>query len=121
MLENVLLPLIESRLKKEERLKRAKALIDVVGLDKKCLSSVTRLSMGERQRVAISRALAMNPRVLLADEPTGSLDSKNAENILHLFRKINQDRGVTIVMATHEQMTDGFFDRAIKLLDGRVQ
>jgi len=121
VLENVLLPLMESRLKKEERLKRAKALIDVVGLDKKCLSSVTRLSMGERQRVAISRALAMNPRVLLADEPTGSLDSKNAENILHLFRKINQARGVTIVMATHEQMTDDFFDRAIELLDGRVQ
>ncbi len=121
VLENVLLPLMESRLKKNEQIERAKELINVVGLGNRFTSSVTGLSMGERQRVAIARALAMNPMLLLADEPTGSLDSKNTENILQLFKKINKERNVTIVMVTHERMEEGFFDRTIRLFDGKVQ
>jgi ABC-type lipoprotein export system ATPase subunit len=121
VLENVLLPLMESKLKKAERVERAKSLISLMGLEKKSLSSVAHLSMGERQRVAIARALVMNPALLLADEPTGSLDSKNAENVINLFGAIKKDRGVTIVMATHEKMSYGFFDRELYLLDGRLQ
>ena len=121
VLENVLLPLMESQLKKNEQIERAKELISVVGLGNRFTSSVTGLSMGERQRVAIARALAMNPMLLLADEPTGSLDSKNTENILQLFKNINKERSVTIVMVTHERMEEGFFDRTIRLLDGKVQ
>jgi putative ABC transport system ATP-binding protein len=120
VLENVSLPLMESNLKKKERLKRAKSLIDMMGLTDKYFSLVGNLSVGERQRVAIARALAMESKVLLADEPTGSLDSKNKENILDIFKRINKENGTTIVMATHEIAVASFFNRSIKLLDGRI-
>jgi putative ABC transport system ATP-binding protein len=121
VMENVLLPLMEIRLNKREKLERAKLLIDEMGLSNKYFSSVRGLSVGERQRVAIARALVANPAIILADEPTGSLDSKNSENILQLFRKINKERGVTIVMVTHERMAEGLYDRYIEILDGKIQ
>ena len=79
------------------------------------------LSIGERQRVAIARALVMDPKLILADEPTGNLDSKNTENILSLFRDLNKQKNVTIVMVTHEEKALVFCDRWIQLSDGRVQ
>ena len=121
VMENVLLPLIEVHLSKREKLERAKSLIDEMGLSDKYFSSVRTLSVGERQRVAIARALVANPAIILADEPTGSLDSKNSENILQLFRKINKERGVTIVMVTHEKLPEELYDRAIEIFDGKVQ
>jgi len=121
VMENVLLPLIEVRLSKREKLERAMTLIDEMGLSDKYFSSVRTLSVGERQRVAIARALVANPAIILADEPTGSLDSKNSENILQLFRKINTERGVTIVMVTHEKLPEELYDRAIEIFDGKVQ
>jgi len=120
VLENVLLPLLESTLDKKERIKKADLLIDMMGLNDKRLFAVNKLSVGEKQRVAIARALAMDPKLLLADEPTGSLDSKNKENILNIFRKINQENGITIIMATHETSKLSFFSRDIELLDGRI-
>jgi len=121
VMENVLLPLIEVRLSKREKLERAMTLIDEMGLSDKYFSSVRTLSVGERQRVAIARALVANPAIILADEPTGSLDSKNSENILQLFRKINKERGVTIVIVTHEKLPEELYDRAIEIFDGKVQ
>ena len=120
VLENVLLPLLESDLKNKERIRKADLLIDMVGLEGKRLFAVNKLSVGERQRVAIARALVMGPKLLLADEPTGSLDSKNKENILDIFRKVNQEKNTTIIMATHETGKSYFFSRSIELLDGRI-
>jgi len=99
---------------------KVKAVIDIVGLNEKLHTSVRNLSMGQRQRVAIARAIVADPVVVLADEPTGSLDSKNAGNILQLFRKINKDRGVTIVMVTHENTAREYYDRQVQLLDGKI-
>ena len=120
VLENVLLPLLESELKNKERISKADLLINMVGLEGKRLFAVNKLSVGERQRVAIARALVMGPKLLLADEPTGSLDSKNKENILDIFRKVNQEKNTTIIMATHETGKSYFFSRSIELLDGRI-
>jgi putative ABC transport system ATP-binding protein len=120
VVENILLPLVEIRLPRSEKLKRARELLSLMGLARKETAAVNNLSMGERQRVAIARALAAGPSMIFADEPTGSLDSPNATQILSLFRKINQEKNVTIVMVTHEQMADRFFDRSVSLLDGRT-
>ncbi len=121
VLQNVLLPLVELKMGQQERVKRADELISTVGLSHKRLSAILKLSVGERQRVAIARALVTRPKLVLADEPTGSLDSKNAEKILQLFKKINQQLGTTIVMVTHEKIPDSFFDRSIQIFDGRIK
>ncbi|MFH0918548.1 MAG: ABC transporter ATP-binding protein [Candidatus Omnitrophota bacterium] len=121
VLENVLLPLMEASLGRHQKLKKAKDIISLVGMSDKIYSSVANLSIGQRQRVAIARALVMDPKLVLADEPTGNLDSKNTENILTLFRVLNKEKDVTIVMVTHEEKALGFCDRWIQLSDGRVQ
>jgi len=118
--ENVSLPLMELNFSQVEKDHKVKAVIDIVGLNEKLHTSVRNLSMGQRQRVAIARAIVADPVVVLADEPTGSLDSKNAGNILQLFRKINKDRGVTIVMVTHENTAREYYDRQVQLLDGKI-
>ena len=121
VLENVLLPLMESPLLRQEKLQKAKEIINLVGMDNKISSSVSNLSIGQRQRVAIARALVMDPLLVLADEPTGNLDSKNTENILTLFKTLNKQKDVTIVMVTHEEKALIFCDRWIQLSDGKVQ
>jgi putative ABC transport system ATP-binding protein len=121
VLQNILLPLVELNLSKKEKIQRADALIETVGLAQKRLAAVPELSVGERQRVAIARALVARPKLVLADEPTGSLDSKNAENILQLFKKINRESGTTIVMVTHERMSESFFDRSVEIFDGKIK
>ncbi len=121
VLENVLLPLMESGLGKQKKLQKAKEIINLVGMNDKILSSVNNLSIGQRQRVAIARALVMDPKLILADEPTGNLDSKNTENILTLFKTLNKRKNVTVVMVTHEDKALVFCDRWIQLSDGRVQ
>ncbi|MFA5393352.1 MAG: ABC transporter ATP-binding protein [Candidatus Ratteibacteria bacterium] len=120
VLENVLLPLLESDFDKKERIKKADLLINMVGLEGKRLFAVNKLSVGERQRVAIARALVMGPKLLLADEPTGSLDSKNKENVLDIFLRVNREKKTTIIMATHETGKSYQFSRSIELLDGRI-
>jgi ABC-type lipoprotein export system ATPase subunit len=121
VLENVLLPLMESSLTQQKKLQKAKEVINLVGIIDKIYSSVNNLSIGQRQRVAIARALVMDPKLILADEPTGNLDSKNTENILTLFKTLNKQKEVTIAMVTHEEKALVFCDRWIQLSDGRVQ
>ena len=121
VLENVLLPLMESTLSRHKKLEKAQEVIALVGLTDKAAACVNNLSIGQRQRVAIARALVMSPKLILADEPTGNLDSKNTENIFGLFRDLNKQKNVTIVMVTHEEKALAFCDRWIQLSDGRVQ
>lgn len=120
VLENVMLPLLELPLSRKERIFRTRKIIDEVGLTEKTVAAVKFLSMGQRQRVAVARALVANPSVVLADEPTGSLDSRNKENILKLLRCFNRLHKVTIIMVTHENPPVEYFDRQIKLLDGKI-
>ena len=120
VLENVMLPLMEISLNSKERMRRAKEIVNDVGLTNKIKASVKALSIGQRQRVAVARALVAGPSVVFADEPTGSLDSRNAENILQLLRSLNQQRNVTVVMVTHENISTEYYDRQVQVLDGRI-
>lgn len=120
VLENVMLPLLEISLSRKERLSRAREIVNDVGLADKMKASVKVLSMGQRQRVAVARALVASPSVIFADEPTGSLDSRNAENILQLLRNLNRQRKVTVVMVTHENISKEYYDRQVQVLDGRI-
>jgi ABC-type lipoprotein export system ATPase subunit len=120
-LENVTLPLVLDGRSKAEADQRAALLLEKVGLEKRRHHLPEALSGGEIQRVAIARALAFNPPILLADEPTGNLDSKTGQDVLSLLRQINQDHGSTVVMATHSQEAAHCADRTIYLRDGRVE
>jgi ABC-type lipoprotein export system ATPase subunit len=116
-LENVELPiLINGRRKKE----RAKQLLASVGLEHRMNNLLTQLSGGEQQRVAIAIALANHPKMLLADEPTGSLDTKMGNQILDLFRELNRDYGLTIVIVTHDPMLARKVDRVVAIRDGKT-
>jgi putative ABC transport system ATP-binding protein len=120
-LENVTLPFVLDGRIKEETLARAELLLDKVGLAARREHLPEELSGGEIQRLAIARSLAFNPPILLADEPTGNLDSKNGEIILKLLRQINKEDGCTIVMVTHSSDAAGFGDRTIFLRDGLIE
>ena len=120
-LENVTLPLVLDGRSKAEADQRAALLLKKVGLEKRRHHLPEALSGGEIQRVAIARALAFNPPILLADEPTGNLDSKTGQDVLSLLRQINQEHGSTVVMATHSQEAAHCADRTIYLRDGRVE
>ncbi|MGI5894151.1 MAG: ATP-binding cassette domain-containing protein [Candidatus Merdivicinus sp.] len=99
---------------------RAAALLDLVELSHRRKSRLTELSGGEQQRVAIAIALASNPRLLLADEPTGAVDSKTTEDLLRLFQRLNQKLGITIVIVTHDRLVSSFVNRAVMIRDGRT-
>lgn len=99
---------------------RASALLDLVGLSHRKNNRLTELSGGEQQRVAIAIALAGNPKLLLADEPTGAVDSKTTKDLLRLFQKLNQQLGVTIVIVTHDRLVSSFVNRAVMIRDGRT-
>ena len=120
-LENVTLPLVLDGRSKAEADQRAALLLGKVGLKKRRHHLPEALSGGEIQRIAIARALAFNPPILLADEPTGNLDSKTGQDVLSLLRQINQEHGSTVVMATHSPEAAYCADRTIFLRDGRVE
>ena len=120
-LENVTLPLVLDGRSKAEADQRAALLLGKVGLEKRRHHLPEALSGGEIQRIAIARALAFNPPILLADEPTGNLDSKTGQDVLLLLRQINQEHGSTVVMATHSPEAAYCADRTIFLRDGRVE
>ena len=120
-LENVTLPFVLDGRTKEEALERAELLLDKVGLTVRRKHLPEELSGGEIQRLAIARSLAFDPPILLADEPTGNLDSKNGEIILNLLRQINKEDGCTIVMVTHSPDAARFGDRTIFLRDGLIE
>lgn len=119
-LENVMLPLVYSGIKKAERKKRAEETLADVGLEDRMHHRPNELSGGQRQRVAIARALVNKPALLLADEPTGNLDSKISEEIMKLFAEIHQ-KGNTLVMVTHEEDIARHAHRIIRLKDGEVE
>lgn len=99
---------------------RARELLERVGLADKAHRRPPELSGGERQRVAVARALINNPELILADEPTGSLDSKNEKQVLELLRELQSERGVTLILVTHDSRVAQNADRVIELLDGRI-
>lgn len=120
ILDNVMLPLMYLGLPMSERIRRAREMLKLVGLDNFETYFPTQLSGGMKQRVAIARALAGNPKLILADEPTGALDSKMGNEILHFFKKLNEDMGITIIMITHEFEIARYADRIIHIYDGRI-
>jgi putative ABC transport system ATP-binding protein len=120
-LENVTLPFVLDGGAQAEADRKAELLLERVGLEKRKHHLPDELSGGEIQRVAIARALAFHPPILLADEPTGNLDSKNGQAILALLRQINQDEGCTVVMVTHSEEAASYGDRKIFLRDGKVE
>ncbi|MBS7646769.1 ABC transporter ATP-binding protein [Candidatus Bathyarchaeota archaeon] len=119
-LENVELPMAIAGLGKEERRRHAVELLETVGLADRMNHKPTELSGGEQQRVAIARALANNPRFLLMDEPTGNVDSKNADEIMRLVKRLNEEKGVTIIMVTHDQRLARETKRTVHMLDGLI-
>jgi putative ABC transport system ATP-binding protein len=119
--ENIALPFVLDGRAQSEADERAAVLLAKVGLDKRKDHLPAELSGGEIQRVAIARALSFSPPILLADEPTGNLDSKNGTAILDLLRRINHDDGCTVVMVTHSEEAASYADRRIYLRDGRVE
>ena len=120
ILDNVMLPLMYRGLPMAERLRRAREMLKLVGLEKFETYLPTQLSGGMKQRVAIARALAGDPKLILADEPTGALDSKMGNEILKFFKKLNRELGITIVMITHEFEIAQYADRVIHIYDGRI-
>jgi putative ABC transport system ATP-binding protein len=119
-LENVMLPLVYAGFSKDERLKRAKEVMEQVGLAERMLHKPNELSGGQRQRVAIARALVNNPAIILADEPTGNLDSKTSVEIMALLEEIHK-QGNTIVLVTHEEDIALHAHRIVRLKDGVVE
>jgi len=119
-LHNVELPLVYAGIPKEERLKRARQALEMVELGQRVDHRPNELSGGQRQRVAIARALVMNPAILLADEPTGNLDSTTGEEIMRLFERLHSD-GNTIILVTHERDIAEHAHRTINIRDGQVE
>ena len=119
VLANVELPLIYAGVSKKERLKRALEVLKKVNLSQRIEHVPNQLSGGEQQRVAIARALVTNPSIILADEPTGNLDSKTGQEIIELFRKLNRE-GNTFVMVTHDQEIAKRADKIIRIKDGEI-
>ena len=118
-LENVILPMIYAGVNPEQREKRAKNALEKVGLSERMNNRPNQLSGGQQQRVAIARAIINNPALLLADEPTGALDSKTTEDVLDLFDKLHES-GITIVLVTHEDEVANRAKKIAKFKDGRI-
>lgn len=118
--ENVALPLIYAGVSKKERQERAMAALEKVGLAERSHHKSNELSGGQIQRVAIARALVNNPSILLADEPTGNLDSKTSVEVMHIFGKL-QEAGNTVVLVTHEEDIAAYARRVVRLRDGLVE
>ena len=118
--ENVELSMSIVGLNRTERRKRAEEVLEVVGLKERINHKPAELSGGEQQRVAIARAIVNEPNFLLMDEPTGNIDSKNANEIMELIKRLNKDRGVTIIMVTHDQHLAEQTKRTVQMVDGVI-
>ncbi|WP_088554928.1 ABC transporter ATP-binding protein [Calderihabitans maritimus] len=118
-IENVMLPLAILRYSHQEQLEKAKSVLEKVGLGNKCSRLPNQLSGGEQERVAIARAIVNEPPIILADEPTGSLDSKTGEEIMRLFQSLNRE-GLTIIMVTHNVENLSYVKRALYMRDGLI-
>ena len=118
--ENVSLPLILTGEKTKEIRRRTKDILEMVGIGEKGRNPVTNLSGGQRQRVAIARALINNPKILLADEPTGNLDSHTSEEVMELMQRVVREQKKTLVMVTHDDHLATYADRVFHIRDGRI-
>jgi putative ABC transport system ATP-binding protein len=118
--ENVTLPLIYAGLPRGERHTRAQAVLEAVGLEDRIKHTPTELSGGQQQRVAIARALINNPAIILADEPTGNLDSKSGAEVMVLLQRLNREENITIVLVTHDPTIAQHTNRVVHLYDGRI-
>lgn len=120
-IENVMMPLLgEAEFPNQAMTERAAMLIDSVGLTPWRDQPASQLSGGQQQRVALARALAMNPALLLADEPTGNLDTKSADTVFELLRKVSREQGMTVLFVTHDPSLAARCDKTIKVVDGKV-
>jgi len=120
-LENVELPMLYLGVKTAERLERAKEALEIVGLGERMSNMPNQLSGGQQQRVAIARSLVNKPSIILADEPTGNLDSRTAVEVMDVFQQLNQERGITIALVTHEPDIAQYARRIIVFKDGRIK
>ena len=118
-IENVALPLIYAKVARKERMRRAEAALTKVGLSDRLHFQPNQLSGGQKQRVAIARAMVNNPKILLADEPTGALDSKSSKQVLELFEQLNAE-GVTVIMITHDSGVAQHAKRIVDIFDGEI-
>ena len=117
--ENVELPLQYQKISKSERKQRVETILKRVGIDHRGEHLPQQLSGGQQQRVAVARALVINPKLILADEPTGNLDSKNGDEVMAMLRELNRE-GTTVIMVTHSDKEGNYADRLVRLLDGQV-
>ena len=119
-LENVMMPLLIAGKSKKQAAKRSREVLEVIGLSARLNHRPSELSGGERQRVSIARAIANYPLSVLADEPTGNLDKKNAHNVIHLLKKLRQELKLSFVVVTHDEGLNPHFDRVLTLSDGNL-
>ena len=119
-LENVELPMLYGKMKKTERRERARELLELVGMKERMLHKPEGLSGGQKQRTAIARAMANDPSIILADEPTGALDSETSRRIIDIFHRLHREQGKTIVLITHSTELAQETDRVVKISDGRI-
>lgn len=119
-LENVELPMLYGKMKKTERRERARELLELVGMKERMLHKPEELSGGQKQRTAIARAMANDPSIILADEPTGALDSETSRRIIDVFHRLHREQGKTIVLITHSTELAQETDRVVKISDGRI-
>lgn len=119
-LKNIELPMLYAGMERTERLKRAKELLELVEMGDRAKHLPEELSGGQKQRVAIARAMANDPAIILADEPTGALDSKTGRLVMDLFHKLNKEKNKTIVLITHSNELAGETDRIISIRDGKI-
>ena len=119
-MQNVEFPMVFARVLPHEREERAKRMLEMVGLGDRIHHKPTELSGGQQQRVSIARSLVNNPDIILADEPTGNLDSKSGGEVINILQRLNQEEGRTIIMVTHDQSLLAATTRHIQILDGRI-
>jgi len=120
VLENIALPLLYAGKSKSERLAKAVSLLDSVGLSQFGERRPNQLSGGQQQRVAIARALVTDPELILADEPTGNLDTETSDEIMKLFQVLNEEQKITVILVTHEDDIAAYSKRLIKMVDGQI-
>ncbi len=119
-LENVMVPLIFSKIKPSVRKEQAMYSLKAVGLDDRARHRPSQLSGGQRQRVCIARALVNNPSIIIADEPTGNLDSKKSVEIVKLLKDLNEDKGITVLIITHDKSVASKAKKVMKMIDGKI-
>lgn len=114
------MPMLYARIEADERTRRARAALALVGLAGREESFPNQLSGGQQQRVALARALVNRPSIILADEPTGNLDSRTSIEVMEIFQRLNREQGITLLLVTHEQDISAFAQRIIFFRDGRI-